>query len=107
MTSMGQLKSNAIRGARSRYGHTVIINNPASPYHGRVGIIKSYNIDNDLFKVSFNEDTGEEHNFHEDSLVNVNIGYSGKRKSKSKRKPSRKPSKKYSRKPSKKYSRKH
>ncbi len=92
---MGQLKSNAIRGARSRYGQTVIINNPASPYNGRVGIIKSYNIDNDLFKVSFNEETGEEHNFHEDYLVNVNIGYSGKRKSKNKRKRSRKSSRKH------------
>ena len=100
---MGQLKANAMRDARSRYGEPVIINNPASPYHGRVGIIKSYNIDNDLFKVSFNEETGEEHNFHEDSLVTANIGYSGKRKSKSKRKRSRK----HTRKPSKKYSRKH
>ena len=87
---MGQYKANAIRGAQSRYGEPVIINNPASPYHGRVGIIKSYNIDNDMFKVSFNEVTREEHNFDEESLesrVSANMGYSGKRKgTKSKRK---------------------
>ncbi len=92
---MGQLKTNAIRDARSRYGEPVIINNAASPYNGRVGIIKSYNIDNDMFKVSFNEETGEEHNFHGDYLVNVNIAYSGKRKQKRKSKSKRKQSRRY------------
>jgi hypothetical protein len=81
MTSMGQYKSNAIRDARSRYGEQVIINNPASPYNGRMGTIISYNFDNDLFKVRLQ--SGEEHNFHEVSLVsmvNDHMGYSGKSK---------------------------
>ena len=101
---MGQYKSNAIRDARSRYGEPVIINNPASPYNGRHGTIISYNFENDLFKVRLQ--SGEEHNFHEVSLVSafMDMGYSGKSKrtrtkSKRTRKSKRtKKSKKYSRK---------
>ena len=104
MTSMGQYKSNAIRDARSRYGEPVIINNPASPYNGRMGTIISYNFDNDLFKVRLQ--TGEEHNFHEVSLVsmvNDHMGYSGKSKRTRTKSKRTKKSKKHSRKHSRKY----
>ncbi len=100
---MGQYKSNAIRDARSRYGEPVIINNPVSPYNGRMGTIISYNFDNDLFKVRLQ--SGEEHNFHEVSLVslvNDHMGFSGKSKrtrtKRTRKSKKTKKSKKYSRK---------
>ncbi len=108
MTSMGQYKSNVIRDARSRYGEPVIINNPASPYNGRMGTIISYNFDNDLFKVRLQ--SGEEHNFHEVSLTSayMDMGYSGKSKrTRTRTKRTRTKSKKTKRKYSRKYSRKY